>query len=106
MRYTGHTIARTVRLARAAHAHAPTPASALALGKLLALRALYETTIYARIALPGLGEAQRTLREAVECHRLLRKLGGTPPAELRRLRRALDTARRVPCELPDVDFTA
>lgn len=107
MRYTGETIQRTIRLALVEHRRAPSAATATQLAKLRALRALYEVSVHARIALPGLGTAQRPLREATEYYKLLRNL---PPdvsvAARRALKRAIDEARKVPMELPDVDFSA
>jgi hypothetical protein len=106
MRYTGESIERAIRLALIEHRCAPSASTATKLAKLRALRALYETSVYANIALPGLGTAQRSLREATECYRILRKL---PPdvqrSERRALKRAIAEARKVPMELPEVDFT-
>lgn len=108
MRYTGESIQRTIGLALAAHRRAPSAETATQLAKLRALRALYETSVHARIALPGLGTAQRSLREATECYRVLRAAlpPDVTPHEVRTLRRTIGEARKVPMELPDVDFTA
>lgn len=107
MRYTGESIQRTIRLALAEHRRAPSAETATQLAKLRALRALYETSVHARFALPGLGVAQRPLREATECYKVLKALPpDVLPAERRALKRAIDEARKVPMELPDVDFTA
>lgn len=107
MRYTGESIQRTIRLALVAHRRALSVETATQLAKLRALRALYETSVHARIALPGLGTAQRPLREATECYRVLRATcpPDATPHEVRALKRAIDEARKVPMELPDVDFT-
>ncbi len=104
MRYTGHTIQNALREAHATHKTEPTTQTAVIVGKLCALRSLYETTVYARIALPGVGSAQRSLREAVECYRTLKGL--VSAEELKQLKTAIHEARKVPCELPDIDFTA
>lgn len=107
MLYTGESIQRTIRLALVSHTLKPTAASATQLAKLRALRALYETSVHARIALPGLGVAQRPLREATECYWVLKKFPSDEMrVERRALKRAIDEARKVPMDLPDVDFTA
>lgn len=105
MRYTGESIERTLRLAYAEHRVNPSTQTSTQLAKLRALRALYESSVYARIWLPGLGEAQRSLREATELYRILRSSPSAEQRELRQLKRTIQEVRKVPMELPELDFT-
>lgn len=106
MRYTGETIQHTIRKVYAEHRKGPTSDSALRLAKLRALRALYETTVYARVEVPGGTKQQRSLREVTELYRLLTKTHSSYSSELKRLRVAIWEARKVPVDLPEIDFTA
>jgi hypothetical protein len=96
MRFTGHTLNQALKATRL---HAPSVRNALFRAKLLALRCVYETTVYARFTYPGEEEAQRSLREAIETCRLLRRLG----EDVAKLRKQIHEARSVPMALADVD---
>ncbi len=106
MRYTGESIQYAIRRAHVEHRKDPTPNTATRLAKLRALRALYETTVYAPIEIPGCSGRQRPLREVTELYRLLKKMHSPYSSELKRLRFAIWEARKVPVELPEIDFTA
>lgn len=97
MRITGVTIQQMIRSARQT---APLGlARALHLGKLRALRSLYENSVYARFTVPGAGVQQRSLREALCIVQELRAAG----KPTRKLLREIREARRVPMEFSDAD---
>lgn len=102
MRYTGQTIQRALRACVSAHREAPSAETALQVAKLRALRALYETSVHVRIDLPGGTHSQRPLREVTEMVRLLRRMGWPTRA----LRAVIAEGRKVPMDLPDINFTA
>lgn len=106
MRYTGESIQHAIRRAHAEYRKDPTQSAALRLAKLRSLRALYETTVYAPIEIPGGSGRQRPLREVTELYRLLTKTHSPYSSELKRLRFAIWEARKVPVDLPEIDFTA
>lgn len=106
MRYTGESIQHAIRTVHAAYRKDPTADTALRLAKLRALRALYETTVYAPIEIRGRSGRQRPLREVTELYRLLKKTLSPYSSELKRLRFAIWEARKVPVDLPEIDFTA
>ena len=105
MIYSGLSIQRAIRVAYKDHRRAPSSRTIVVLAKLRALRALYESSVHARITLPGLEAVQRPLREATECYRLMRKQNPHNPL-LPNLQRSIAEARTVPMDLPLIDFTS
>ena len=92
MRTNWYFIARAIR---AAKTRPLTTARALTLGKFRALRALYETSVYARFSFPGTEDEQRSLREATATCRELQRQGH----DVRALRAQIKEARLVPLDL-------
>lgn len=92
MRTNWHAINLLIRTAKA---RPPSTQRALTLGRLRALRALYETSVYARFSFPEGGETQRSLKEATATCLELRRLG----QDVRQLRAQIKEARYVPMDL-------
>jgi hypothetical protein len=92
MRTNWHTITTMIRNAEA---DLPSAQRAIALGRLRALRSLYETSVYARFSLPGEEDTQLSLSQASVTCRELRKLGH----DVKKLRAQIKEARLVPLDL-------
>lgn len=82
-------------LIRTAKSRPPSTQRAITLGRLRALRSLYETSVYARFTLPGEEDTQLSLRQAIVTCRELRKLGH----DVKKLRAQIKEARLVPLDL-------
>jgi hypothetical protein len=98
MRVTGITINQMILKAKSQPLDR---VRAVYIGKLRALRAVYETSVYARFTLPVVGPQQRSLREAICVAKELRDMG-MPRGKLQR---EIREARRVPMDL-DMEMLA